>query len=99
MPPIKTGATGMAKFTVNSNDTLNYEMIVNNIDAVIGARISLKNGSLSPNLIHTQSTMANPVFQQGKLIVYIQWSHYIRQSEWSGSWQKVYRPGEFDERR
>ena len=57
MPPIKTGATGTAKFTVNSNDTLNYEMIVNNIDAVIGARISLKNGSLlaevfNPYAIH-----------------------------------------------
>jgi len=42
MPPIKTQAAGAAKFTVNSNDTLSYEMNVNNIDAVIGARISLK---------------------------------------------------------
>ena len=57
MPPIKTQAAGAAKFTVNSNDTLSYEMNVNNIDAVIGARISLKNGSLlaevfNPYAIH-----------------------------------------------
>ena len=47
----------MAKFIVNSNDTLSYEMNVNNIDAVIGARIGQKNGSLlvevfNPYAIH-----------------------------------------------
>lgn len=56
-PPVKTQATGMAKFIVNSNDTLSYEMNVNNIDAVIGARIGQKNGSLlvevfNPYAIH-----------------------------------------------
>ena len=101
MPPIKTGATGTAKFTVNSNDTLNYEMIVNNIDAVIGARISLKNGSLlaevfNPYAIHNGKS-GIPTGQING--VSIQWSHYIRRSEWSGSWQKGIRPGEFDERR
>lgn len=56
-PHIKTQATGMAKFIMNPNDTLSYEMNVNNIDAVIGARIGLKNGSLladvfNPYAIH-----------------------------------------------
>ena len=57
IPPIKTQATGTAKFTVNSNDTLSYEIIANNINAVIGARIGQKNGSLlaevfNPYAIH-----------------------------------------------
>jgi protocatechuate 3,4-dioxygenase beta subunit len=57
IPPIKTHATGTAKFNVNSNDTLSYEIIANNINAVIGARIGQKNGSLlaevfNPYAIH-----------------------------------------------
>lgn len=57
IPPIKTQATGTAKFTVNSNDTLSYEIIANNINAVIGVRIGQKNGSLlaevfNPYAIH-----------------------------------------------
>jgi protocatechuate 3,4-dioxygenase beta subunit len=56
-PPINTQATGMAKFTVNSNDTVSYELDANNINAVIGARISQNNGSLlaeifNPYAIH-----------------------------------------------
>jgi protocatechuate 3,4-dioxygenase beta subunit len=57
IPPIKTQATGTAKFSVNSNNTLSYEIIANNINAVIGARIGQKNGSLlaevfNPYAIH-----------------------------------------------
>ena len=101
MPPIKTGATGTAKFTVNSNDTLNYEMIVNNIDAVIGARISLKNGSLlaevfNPYAIHNGKSgiptgQINGVLSSGVIT--------LDDLSGPGSWQKGIRPGEFDERR
>jgi protocatechuate 3,4-dioxygenase beta subunit len=57
IPPIKTQATGTAKFNGNSNDTLSYEIIANNINAVIGARVGQKNGSLlaevfNPYAIH-----------------------------------------------
>ncbi|HEY7081887.1 MAG TPA: CHRD domain-containing protein [Nitrososphaeraceae archaeon] len=45
-PPVNAQATGMAKFTPNSNDTLSYEVNTNNIDGVIGAHIIESNGSL-----------------------------------------------------
>ena len=45
-PPVNVQATGMAKFTPNSNDTLSYEVNTNNIDGVIGVHIIESNGSL-----------------------------------------------------
>jgi hypothetical protein len=45
-PPVNAQATGTAKFTPNSNDTLSYEVNTNNIDGVIGAHIIESNGSL-----------------------------------------------------
>ncbi|HEY7569746.1 MAG TPA: CHRD domain-containing protein, partial [Nitrososphaeraceae archaeon] len=38
-PPVNAQATGAAKFTSNSNDTLSYKVNTNNIDGVIGAHI------------------------------------------------------------
>jgi hypothetical protein len=56
-PQVNTQATGTAKFTVNSNDTLSYEVDATNINAVIGAHIGENNGSLlaqvfNPYAIH-----------------------------------------------
>ena len=39
VPPINTQATGTAKFTLNPNQTLSYELQANNINGVIGAHV------------------------------------------------------------
>ena len=43
-PPVNAQATGTAKFIVDPNGTLNYELNTNNINAVIGAHIIESNG-------------------------------------------------------
>ena len=56
-PPVNAQATGTAKFIVDPNGTLNYELNTNNINAVIGAHIIESNRSLlaqvfNPYAIH-----------------------------------------------
>jgi protocatechuate 3,4-dioxygenase beta subunit len=76
-PPITTKATGIARFTVNPNDTISYELDVSNINAVIGARVSQNNGSLlaevfNPYAVHngksgTPTGQINGVLSSGSL--------------------------------
>ena len=56
-PPVDTQATGSAKFTVNPNDTISYEVNAKNVNGVIGAHIIENNGSLlaqvfNPYIVH-----------------------------------------------
>lgn len=44
-PPVTTGASGTAKFNVDQQGNMAYQIDVKNINGVIGAHISLKNGS------------------------------------------------------
>ena len=43
VPPVQTSATGTAKFHINSDGSLCYEVYANNINGVIGAHIGTKN--------------------------------------------------------
>ena len=44
-PPVSTAATGIAKFNVNPNGNIAYEIDGKNIKGIIGAHISLQNGT------------------------------------------------------
>ncbi len=44
-PPVSTSATGIAKFNVDPQGNMAYEVDVKNIKGVIGAHISLQNGT------------------------------------------------------
>jgi len=44
-PPISTAATGIAKFNVDPNGNMAYEIDGKNIKGIIGAHISLQNGT------------------------------------------------------
>ncbi len=61
-PPVNTPATGTAKFTVNPNGTLSYEVDANNIDKVIGVPLKTKNGT---DLAELLNVYANTGSSQG----------------------------------
>jgi hypothetical protein len=44
-PPVSTTATGTAKFNVDAQGNISYQLDVKNIKGVIGAHISLQNGT------------------------------------------------------
>ena len=44
-PPVSTTATGNAKFNVDAQGNMSYQLDVKNIKGVIGAHISLQNGT------------------------------------------------------
>jgi hypothetical protein len=44
-PPVSTTAAGTAKFTLDQSGNMAYELDVKNINGVIGAHVSLKNGT------------------------------------------------------
>ena len=44
-PPVNTAATGTAKFNVEPDGNLAYQINTNNLNGVIGAHLSLKNGT------------------------------------------------------
>lgn len=44
-PTVNTVATGTAKFNLDSNGNMAYNIDVKNLNGVIGAHISLKNGT------------------------------------------------------
>jgi hypothetical protein len=44
-PPVSTTATGTAKFNVDTEGNIAYQIDVKNIEGVIGAHISLQNGT------------------------------------------------------
>jgi hypothetical protein len=64
VPPVNTPATGTAKFHVNPNGTLSYEVDVNNIKNVIGTPIKLKNGAELAQLLNVYATVNQKSFTQ-----------------------------------
>ncbi len=64
VPPVNTPATGIAKFHVNPNGTLSYEVDVNNIKNVIGVPIKLKSGAELAQLLNVYGTVNQKSFTQ-----------------------------------
>ena len=64
VPPVNTPATGTAKFHVNPNGTLSYEVDVNNIKDVIGVPIKLKSGAELAQLLNVYGTVNQKSFTQ-----------------------------------
>jgi hypothetical protein len=64
VPPVDTSATGTAKFNVNPNGTLSYEIDVMNINQVIGTHINLKNGTVLAELLNLYATTGGGNKQQ-----------------------------------
>ncbi len=64
VPPVDTGATGTAKFNANPNGTLSYEVDVKNMNQVVGAPISLKNGTQLVELLNLYATTGGGNKQQ-----------------------------------
>src|SRR5215831_5413755 len=63
-PPVNTPATGTAKFHVNPNGTLSYEVDVNDINGVIGVPIKLKSGVDLAELLSVYQTVYQKAFTQ-----------------------------------
>ena len=61
-PPVSTSASGTAKFSVDPNGTLSYEVDANNINQVIGVPLMQKNGTILAELLNVY---ANTGFSQG----------------------------------
>lgn len=64
VPPVNTPATGTAKFHLNPNGTLSYEVDVNNIKDVIGVPVKLKNGAEIAQLLNVYATVGGKAFTQ-----------------------------------
>jgi CHRD domain len=64
VPPVDTPATGIAKFHVNPNRTLSYEVDVNNINNVVGVPIKLKDGTELAELLNLYATVNQKSFTQ-----------------------------------
>jgi hypothetical protein len=64
VPPVSTPATGTAKFHLNPNGTLSYEVDVNNIKDVIGVPVKLKNGAEVAQLLNVYATVGGKSFTQ-----------------------------------
>jgi uncharacterized protein (DUF2342 family) len=64
VPPVNTPATGTAKFHLNPNGTLSYEVDVNNMKDVIGVPVKLKNGAEVAQLFNVYSTVGGKSFTQ-----------------------------------
>jgi hypothetical protein len=57
-PPVNTPATGTAKFQVNSNGTVSYEVNVVNLDKVIDGSIEYKNATEVVSLLNPYATVS-----------------------------------------
>ena len=64
VPPVDTSATGTAKFILNPNGTLSYEVDVMNINQVIDAHVNLKNGTVLAGLLNLYATTGGGNKQQ-----------------------------------
>jgi CHRD domain len=64
VPPVNTAATGAAKFHLNPNGTLSYEVDVSNINGVIGAPVGAKNGTELVELLNLYATTGGGNKQQ-----------------------------------
>src|SRR5215467_7357875 len=63
-PPVNTPATGTARFHLNPNGTLSYEVDVNNINGAIGVPIKLKSGVTLAELLNVYQTVNQKAFTQ-----------------------------------
>jgi CHRD domain len=63
-PPVNTPATGIAKFHLNPNGTLSYQVDVNNINGAIGVPIRLKSGVDLAELLNVYQTVNQKAFTQ-----------------------------------
>lgn len=57
-PPVNTLASGTAKFQVNPNGTLSYQVDAMNLNKVIGAHIGSKNGTELAQLLDPYATVS-----------------------------------------
>jgi CHRD domain len=57
-PPVNTLASGTAKFQVNPNGTLSYQLDAMNLNKVIGSHISSKNGTELAQLLDPYATVS-----------------------------------------
>jgi hypothetical protein len=57
-PPVNTPATGTAKFQVNPNGTLSYQVNAMNLNKVIGSHIDSKNGTELAQLLDPYATVS-----------------------------------------
>jgi len=57
-PPVNTPATGTAKFHINPDGSLCYQVSVSNIDNVLGAHIGTKNATELADLINPYAVVA-----------------------------------------
>ncbi|MDQ6668833.1 MAG: CHRD domain-containing protein [Thermoproteota archaeon] len=64
VPPVNTSATGTAKFNLNPNGTLSYEVDGMNLNQVIGAHVTLKNGTVLAELLNLYATTGGGNKQQ-----------------------------------
>jgi hypothetical protein len=64
VPPVNTPATGTAKFHLNPNGTLSYEVDVNNINGAVGVPIRLKSGLDLAELLNVYQTVNQKAFTQ-----------------------------------
>jgi hypothetical protein len=64
VPPVNTPATGTAKFHLNPNGTLSYEVDVNNIKDVVGVPVKLKTGAEVAQLLNVYGTVGGKSFTQ-----------------------------------
>jgi hypothetical protein len=58
VPPVNTAATGTAKFHINTDGSLCYQVNVNNMNGVLGAHIGTKNGTELADLINPYAVVA-----------------------------------------
>jgi CHRD domain-containing protein len=57
-PPVNTPASGTAKFQINPNGTLSYQVDAMNLNKVIGAHIGSKNGTELAQLLDPYATVS-----------------------------------------
>lgn len=67
VPPVNTNATGTAKFHLNPNGTLSYEVDLSNINGVIGAHIGAKNGTELAELVNPYAGGSKSIFPTGQV--------------------------------
>ena len=66
-PPVSTSASGTAKFSVDPNGTLSYEVDANNINQVIGVPLTQKNGTILAELLNVYANTGSGNRQQAAI--------------------------------
>lgn len=60
VPPVNTPATGTAEFHINTDGSLCYQTTVKDINGVLGAHITTKNGTELADLINSYAVVSSP---------------------------------------